>query len=811
MTDSDPAGSGSAEAVMGRDLAARTDPRVVRWLAGASRVIGVMIAVLGLVVIAGWFSGIAVLTTIRPNLADMKFNAAVGVTLVGVGLVSLGYARRPVVVWVGRVAAATAGFLGLVTLVEYGTGRDVGIDHVFRFAQAGPSTGRMAEPTALCLAALAVSILALSWRLPRVGQLAGLVALAVALLALVGYAFGVAELYTVGAYSPMAVHTALAFVLGGLAVLCARSDEGFVALVTEDSAGGVMVRRLLVPAVVCPAIAGGVLDWAASTSALSTQFALATFTVSMVVLTTALVWIIGSGLRHVDLRRAGAEGVIAELRASEERFRTSVEHLHEALSVFSAVRDDNGQIVDLRWEFANSAQSLLTGTRLVGRTLMEVLPNHGPSGTLATYRNVIETGEPYVEPSLWLGNEWGDGRRHRRAFDVRATKFGDGLVVVTREVTERREQDQELARQRRELERSNTEVKLLNGLGDMLQSCASADEAYSVVTQSCIGLFPAFSGSISVMHASRDVLDVVGNWGAPVEMHSFAPIDCWALRRGRPYVSGAIGPRCGHLDGSTAMRCLCAPMLGQSEMIGVVHLTSPIDDPATGDDLDDGPTRQLAITVAGQMSMAFANLRLRDSLREMSIRDPLTGLFNRRYMEESLSRELSRSQRDNTSIGVLVIDVDHFKAFNDTHGHEGGDVVLEAVAAVLSHYSRSSDIACRYGGEEFVVILPDCSLDDARLRAEEFGRRVSGLRVPFANIELSGPTVSCGVAGFPLHGLTAEALIHAADGALYAAKKGGRNQVVIAPLLAADAVDVSAVSTNGTDTELIPARPRLAG
>ena len=247
-------------------------------------------------------------------------------------------------------------------------------------------------------------------------------------------------------------------------------------------------------------------------------------------------------------------------------------------------------------------------------------------------------------------------------------------------------------------------------------------------------------------------------------------------------------------------------MLGQSEMMGVVHLTSPMNNATAGDDLDDGPTRQLAITVAGQMSMAFANLRLRDSLREMSIRDPLTGLFNRRYMEESLSRELSRSEHDNTTVGVLVIDVDHFKAFNDTHGHDGGDVVLEAVADVFSRHSRTSDIACRFGGEEFVVILPDCSVDDARLRAEEFRRRVSALRVPFANVELSGPTISCGVAAFPLHGVTADELIHAADGALYAAKKAGRDQVVIAPLGTDAIVSGSAVQTDGPPRR---DRPRL--
>jgi diguanylate cyclase (GGDEF)-like protein len=209
-------------------------------------------------------------------------------------------------------------------------------------------------------------------------------------------------------------------------------------------------------------------------------------------------------------------------------------------------------------------------------------------------------------------------------------------------------------------------------------------------------------------------------------------------------------------------------------------------------DLENGPTRRLAIILAGQLSMAFANLHLRDSLREMSIRDPLTGLFNRRYMEETLKRELSQAARDNTELGILVIDVDHFKAFNDSHGHDGGDAVLEAVGELLTRYSRSSDVACRFGGEEFIVILPNCSLRDASLRADGIRRRVSALRVPHHGSELPGPTISCGVAAFPGHGSTADGLIRMADKALYLAKTRGRDQVVVAPLDDAVVDDASA-------------------
>jgi len=499
----------------------------------------------------------------------------------------------------------------------------------------------------------------------------------------------------------------------------------------------------------------------------------------------SLMWKVGDGVAATWRDVTDRERALAALRSNEERFRASVEQLHESLSVFTSVRDDTGYIVDFRWEFANTAASDFIGlpaSDLEGRGLLELFPHDAVSGMMDVYRRVVETGEPYADPSKWHETEH-DGRYRGhgvRAFDIRAAKLDDGFVVVTRDVTERLDQLSELARQRQDLERSNTEMRALNGLAIMLQICATAEEAYSGIAQSCAALFDGFSGSISIIRPTRDALDSRARWGDPAGPMSFAPSDCWALRRERPYVSGTAGPRCGHLTGSTAL-CLCVPMIGSSETMGVIHVVSSATDGTEIVDFDDSPIRHLAVTVAGQLSMAFANLRLRDSLREMSIRDPLTGLFNRRFMEETLDRDLGIALRSNTEVGIVVIDVDHFKAFNDTHGHEAGDAILEAVGEVLTTFSRASDVACRFGGEEFMMILPGCSIDDTRSRAEELRRRVAALRVPFRDIELIGPTISCGIAGYPAHGLTSDALIRRADDALYAAKRGGRDQVA-APL-----------------------------
>jgi diguanylate cyclase (GGDEF)-like protein len=497
------------------------------------------------------------------------------------------------------------------------------------------------------------------------------------------------------------------------------------------------------------------------------------------------VWKLGDGLAITWRDVTDRETALAAVRINEERFRSTIENLDEALSVLTAIRDETGCIVDFRWEFRNAAAIDRTGiVDLDGRTLMALPPDHGSNGMFAVYRNIVETGEPYIERALWQDCVWGDGRRARRAFDIRVTKLDDGIVIVSRDVTQQRDQEDELARQRVELERSNTEMRLIKRLADRLQSCSTIDDAYSVATKSCAALLSTFSGSISVRQASRDVLDRKVSWGQAFGPDTFASADCWALRRGRPHISGATGERCAHLSGTPAQRCLCVPMMGSSGPIGAVHIMSIAGD---GGNLKDGPATRLTVVVAGQLSMAFANLRLRDSLREMSIRDPLTGLFNRRYMEETLNRELDLATRTTTRVAVLVLDIDQFKTFNDTYGHDAGDAILQAVSEVLTRYSRASDVVCRFGGEEFLVILPNCSLEDAQLRADEIRRRISALRIPYRDLNLPGPTISCGLAAFPEHGDNADGLIHIADRALYAAKDAGRDQVAVAPL---DSTDV---------------------
>jgi diguanylate cyclase (GGDEF)-like protein len=233
---------------------------------------------------------------------------------------------------------------------------------------------------------------------------------------------------------------------------------------------------------------------------------------------------------------------------------------------------------------------------------------------------------------------------------------------------------------------------------------------------------------------------------------------------------------CGHVGKAPPGGYVCVPMMAQGEALGLLHLQAgATEGPGNG---ASGDTRQrLAVPVAEHLSLALANFTLRESLRNQSIRDPLTGLFNRRYMEESLRRELARVARSHGSVAILAIDVDHFKMFNDTFGHPTGDALLSGLGALLQERVRSEDIACRSGGEEFNLILPDCGLDDALLRAEGLREAVKALKVGVRGRSYGGVTISVGVAVSPTNGVEPGTLLQQADEALYRAKAQGRDRI----------------------------------
>lgn len=320
-------------------------------------------------------------------------------------------------------------------------------------------------------------------------------------------------------------------------------------------------------------------------------------------------------------------------------------------------------------------------------------------------------------------------------------------------------------------------LRRLSLLGEMLQSCREPDEAIAVIERALPPLLPDMSGCLSLINASHNMVEARMHWGvrgADLAESVFAPDDCWALRRSQahPGFGEIAAPACAHLvhAGVTAGHMLCLPLSAQGQVLGVLSLVS--------EHAFDPGSRELMLTVGDQLALAIANLRLQQSLREQSIRDPLTGLFNRRYLEASLPRELARAERRMSHVALLMLDLDHFKRYNDNHGHDAGDALLAQFGSTLAHLCRGEDIACRFGGEEFTVVLVDMDAESARVRAEAIRSATARIELRHRGQRLPAPSVSIGIA-MSSHGVLPEELKRAADQALYRAKREGRDRVVV--------------------------------
>jgi diguanylate cyclase (GGDEF)-like protein/PAS domain S-box-containing protein len=337
-----------------------------------------------------------------------------------------------------------------------------------------------------------------------------------------------------------------------------------------------------------------------------------------------------------------------------------------------------------------------------------------------------------------------------------------------------------------ELQQRNTQITVLNEMAGLLQCAGSSEEVYAVVGSAAKKLFVGVtSGSLFITKSSRDSLEITASWGSGCAGELvFAPVDCWSVRKGQPHWSECLASSiiCAHVDNSIAANYLCVPMVAQGETLGVLHLQYH---PDTGGDAEaDQKSREslkrLAVAAASQIALSLANLHLRETLRERSIRDPLTGLYNRRFMQESLEKELHRAKRKGRSLAIIFLDVDHFKRFNDIFGHDAGDSVLQAMAHILRSQFRDEDVICRYGGEEFAVILPESCNEDAAKRAEALRLATKDIRLAHRGVVLDPVTISVGIAGFPDHGQSSQELLDRADKCLYKSKADGRDRVTLA-------------------------------
>lgn len=346
--------------------------------------------------------------------------------------------------------------------------------------------------------------------------------------------------------------------------------------------------------------------------------------------------------------------------------------------------------------------------------------------------------------------------------------------TLEREVSTSREREDALQQITTALEDQGRSVLLLNGMVQRLQEATTEDEITEIVSGYAPQILPGRAGALFLMNNSQNMLSSIASWGVVESSETdFAPDHCWALRRSQIHLvaQGGREVRCQHVHHDYRGGYACIPLLGRGGIVGLLYFEGD----AAGAGQDEGLQ-----TFAGNLGLALSNYRLREALRVMSLRDPLTGLFNRRYLEEALVLEFGRASRTHDGVGVIVGDLDHFKRLNDTHGHDGGDAALRAVAQVLVGNVRKGDIACRFGGEEFVLVLPGATLEQTRERADELRRSLAQLEVPFHGKLISPITMSIGVAVYPRHGSSPDAVLRQADKAMYQAKQGGRDRVVVA-------------------------------
>jgi diguanylate cyclase (GGDEF)-like protein/PAS domain S-box-containing protein len=485
------------------------------------------------------------------------------------------------------------------------------------------------------------------------------------------------------------------------------------------------------------------------------------------------------------------ERMATALRESEEHHRSLIENALDLIVVLAP-----NHVISY---MSPSARHVLgyDPHELIGKSALELISPDEHGEFVRMLEALFDRSDVTHSDVLRVRTKSGDWRIIEAIGRSRQLGADKVAVVNARDITDRREAEEaltkalgdaqrvsaELSATANALERRAAEGVLLNEMRDTLQASDSMRDAYQVVARYTKRLFPDDSGVLGILSEDGSQLEMVARWGTlPWGAVKMPATDCLALRDGRLQIvrHGATEGRCPHLRASS-QDSICAPLMAGGKALGSLHLQQHCREaelPARAPDQFLSPDRtQLALSAAGGVALALANIRLRESLRAQAIRDPLTGLFNRRFLQEVFDKELQRSVRANTALSLITLDIDHFKRINDLLGHDAGDAVLRSLGDLLRQKVRSEDFVVRLGGDEFVIVMPAAGSAVATARAEGLRRSASRARIDYRDSDIGPVTISLGVATLSRKSATLEEVLRAADRALYEAKSAGRNSV----------------------------------
>ncbi|MEH1834855.1 MAG: diguanylate cyclase [Nostoc sp.] len=356
-----------------------------------------------------------------------------------------------------------------------------------------------------------------------------------------------------------------------------------------------------------------------------------------------------------------------------------------------------------------------------------------------------------------------------------ACRIGGISIDITESIEAQRsltDLNRQLEEKTLKLDAKKQELIYLSDMADMLYCCESEDEVYKVVALTCSKLFPNMSGCIYIIANSKNYVQMNSFWGDErTSKEIFSQSDCWALRRGKLNLSSSpnSGLICNHLIHPVSGAHLCVPLFGQGEVVGILHIYA-LEEISLED-------QQITEIIARTLGIALNNLSIKQRLTYDNLRDGMTQLFNQNYLQTITEQRLAEAERLRQSLSVIFLDIDNFKSYNSRYGHLTANIVLQGLAKLLLKSIRSFDIACRWGGEEFVIVMPNMTLETLRKRVEQLRIDVEQMQLKDGDQILESITASFGIA-VSEPGITVKDFLNRANQAMLEAKRTGKNRVM---------------------------------